>query len=127
VTSLSNRDAAKSHFSSFGDLAGAPVALCHEAELETPLSTVVATLPKFPEALKEAVPEGTATVSFVVDVEGRVRVPEMVKATHAELGAAALTAIRSWSFVPPVRGKQPVQVTAARTLRFRRPERSSGL
>jgi TonB family protein len=116
---MSQRDAGKTAFNPYGDLAATPLATCGEAELDTPLQAAKTVLPEFPLALKGKVREGTATVSFIVDGAGRVRVPVITDATLPEFGAAALAALRAWQFQPARRGGRLVQVAVDRTLLFR--------
>jgi TonB family protein len=53
-------------------------------------------------------PAGNASVSFVVDEDGRVRVPVVVAASDAAFGAVALAALKNWRFAPPLRNGEPV-------------------
>lgn len=59
------------------------------------------------------VPEGNtepvrATLMFTVTEEGRVLNPEVIEATNAEFGEAAMTAVRFWQFVPRIKNGKPV-------------------
>lgn len=61
---------------------------------------------------------GVARVEFYVDPQGRVRLPGIVQASNAEVGAAALAAVRQWQFEPPLRGGRPVLIRVTQELRF---------
>lgn len=66
--------------------------------------------PLYPVALRAEAIAGEATIEFVIDREGRVRLPRVVKATRPEFGWAAAMAASGWVFAPPHRGGQPVDV-----------------
>jgi TonB family protein len=52
-----------------------------------------------PELLKLGI-EGTVTLEFVIDAEGRVRDPFVHATTDARFNEAALEAVRLWTFLP---------------------------
>jgi TonB family protein len=52
----------------------------------------------------------SADVEAIIDREGRVRLPFVVKASSEKFGRAAVVAASSWVFDPPMRGGQPVDV-----------------
>jgi TonB family protein len=66
--------------------------------------------PAYPKALRGENPSGSANVEFVIDHEGRVRLPWVVNATHEEFGRAALIAASQWVFDAPTRGGKPTDV-----------------
>jgi len=47
-------------------------------------------------------------VDFVVDREGKVQNPVAVAATHPDLAAAAVEAVRRWTFDPGQKGGRAV-------------------
>lgn len=57
-------------------------------------------MPQYPAALRRQGLEGSAAVSFYVDQEGRVRLPEVVNATAPEFAQAALAAVAQWRYEP---------------------------
>jgi len=71
----------------------------------SPLYRVAPVLPDGAEGEK-----GQAVVEFVIDRDGRARVPRVVSATQPELGWAAATAISQWLFKAPTRKGQPTEV-----------------
>lgn len=67
--------------------------------------------PVYPAALLNAGrPAGNAEIDFVIDREGRARLPRIVSATHEAFGWAAATAVAQWVFAPPTRGREPTDV-----------------
>lgn len=58
-------------------------------------------------------------VSFYVDEQGRVRLPEVESALAPELVASALHALQQWAFKPPTIKAKPVLVRAMRAVTFR--------
>jgi TonB family protein len=118
IVGLSQRDALKSALDPFGDLAADPVVTLKESALSAPLKNPAGAPPEFPKELSGRVREGVATVEFVVDTEGRVRVPAVTSASHPAFGAAALATVRAWRFVPPQYQGRSVQLMTERTVRF---------
>jgi TonB family protein len=53
---------------------------------------------------------GRTVIEFVIDREGRARLPRIVSATREEFGWAAATAVAQWVFTAPRRGGEPVDV-----------------
>ncbi|MEJ1972094.1 MAG: energy transducer TonB [Lacunisphaera sp.] len=60
-----------------------------------------------------------ALVSFYVDEQGKVRLPNVESALVPELVVAAVNALQQWAFKPPLTQGQPVLVHAMRVLTFR--------
>jgi len=59
--------------------------------------------PIYPFDLKHQGVSGKATVEFIVDQNGFVRDPKVVRATHTAFGLAALDAILKWKFSTPIK------------------------
>jgi TonB family protein len=74
--------------------------------------------PAFPVALRGKNDSGEATVSFLIDEQGHVRVPRVVSATETEFGNAAVQAVLAWQFVPPKAGGQPAVVRVNLPFKF---------
>jgi len=49
-------------------------------------------------------------IEFIIDRDGRCRLPRVVSASQPEFGWAAAAAINQWVFAPPTKGGQPVDV-----------------
>ena len=78
--------------------------------------------PRYPAALLAEKPAGEAMIEFVIDREGRARLPRVVSATHEAFGWAATAAINQWVFEPPVKGGQPVDVRVSIPVNFAPPK-----
>jgi TonB family protein len=120
IRPMTQRDAFKSVFTRYGDQAATALRTWREEEIRPELKPVATAMPVFPAALSAQNARGSATVSFVVDTEGGVRVPGVTDATEPEFGEAALAAIRQWRFAPPLQNGTPAQVLVERTFRFGR-------
>ncbi len=62
--------------------------------------------------------EGYVLAAYIVDTEGLVRDPVILKATGARLAAAAMDAMGRWRFSPATLGGSPVASTAAQEFTF---------
>ena len=79
-------------------------------ELDGPLVPRSRRPPVFPCSAPEGVTSGSARIEFLVDEEGRARLPRIVSSTHEAFGYAAVQSIASWRFEPPKRGGRSVVV-----------------
>ena len=121
VITLTHREAIKTAFTAYGDFGATALSTCRETDLERPLQLSTSASAEYPPELKSRGVRGRATLSFIVDAAGRVRVPAVTDATDPAFGAAALTALRQWNFAPTVQGGIPVLVIAERTFVFGTP------
>jgi len=78
--------------------------------------------PVYPQSLREQKLAGQADIEFVIDREGRARVPRIVSATDEAFGWAAATAVTQWIFERPTKGGEPVDVTVRIPVQFTPPE-----
>lgn len=76
-------------------------------------------VPTYPTELKKQKVEGAVSVSFFIDEDGRVRVPNVDTSTRPEFATAALEAVSKWTFVPPQRKGQATRVLAVQDFNFR--------
>ncbi len=90
-----------------------PSAIVRADALDAPLEPVSRRPPIHPIGLRETAPEGRATIEFLVDKTGVVRLPRVVSATDPAFGYAAVQCVQYWRFQPPLSGGKPV-VTRAR-------------
>jgi TonB family protein len=60
-------------------------------------------------------------IDFVIDRDGRARLPQIISATSEEFGWAAATAVAQWVFRPPLRGGQPVDIKVRIPFSFKAP------
>jgi len=92
------------------------------AGLDQRLQPIWRTAPVYPQSLRGVKPAGKAVVEFVIDREGRARLPRVKSATQPEFGWAAATAVSQWVFAGPVRGGQPTDVKVSIPFEFAPPE-----
>jgi TonB family protein len=65
--------------------------------------------PLYPGSAEGKMDKGSAVVEFLIQEDGAVRLPRIVKASRPEFGYAAVEAVASWIFSPPtVHGKAVV-------------------
>lgn len=74
--------------------------------------------PVYPQALRTERLTGEATIEFVIDRDGRARLPRIVSASRDEFGWAAATAISQWVFERPMRSGAPVDVRVSIPVNF---------
>jgi len=88
-------------------------------EKPTPVFRVA---PAYPGALRaNGRPAGSAVIDFIIDRDGRARLPQIISATQEEFGWAAATAVSQWVFKAPMRGGQPVDVKVRIPFSFKPP------
>lgn len=75
--------------------------------------------PMYPAELRRRRVEGTVSVVFVVDTEGRVTNPTVEKSTDQAFERAALEAVRRWRFEPGTRQGRKVQFKMRVPITFR--------
>jgi TonB family protein len=93
------------------------------AGLERKLQPLWRGFPVYPQALLERKPSGEALIEFIIDRDGRARLPLVVSATDEAFGWAAATAVSQWVFEPPVRNGQPTDVRVRIPVGFKPPEK----
>ncbi len=77
--------------------------------------------PVYPSSLRAERPAGKAVIEFVIDRDGRVRLPRVVSATHEAFGWAAATALSQWVFEPPQRQGNPTEIRVSIPVDFTPP------
>lgn len=123
VSTLTSTDGLKLFFSNAVEGA-LPLQSYKWAELPHPPLRLGSVTPEYPAALLGEFPSGSAVVSFVIDVDGQVRVPAVVAADRVEFGEAALMAVKQWKFEAPRLDGRPVNVQVERKFNFGRPTAS---
>jgi TonB family protein len=93
------------------------------AGLDEKLTPLYRVAPGYPGRLfgSERV-NGQAVIEFVVDRDGRARMPRIVSASQEEFGWAAATAVAQWIFKAPSRGGKPTEVRVQIPFNFVPPE-----
>lgn len=88
-------------------------------DLDSPLEFIRQSVPVYPDGFT---PMGgkpdSVMVSFFVDEEGRVRIPNVDSASSPLLIPNAIKAVRYWQFKPPLRKGKPALAFAAYALSF---------
>jgi len=90
--------------------------------LDAPLRPLWRVAPPYPQALTLEKAGGRAMIQFIIDHEGRVRLPRIASAARPEFGWAAATAVSQWVFVPPRREGKPVDVEVSIPMDFVAPK-----
>ncbi len=65
---------------------------------------------EFPETAREAGAEGVVVVKAIIDQEGFVRQPQVLRGVHPDLDAAVVDVMSRWRFEPATRNGEPVAV-----------------
>ncbi len=89
-----------------------PQSIVGLGELDQPLAPISRRQPQYPLTSSDVNGAVEVLVEFVVDEDGRARLPRVVKATHESFGHAAASGVASWRFAPPTRGGRAVAVRA---------------
>jgi TonB family protein len=87
-----------------------PESITSATGLDAKLTPISRRPPSFPLSQLQATTTGNAVLEFIVDEEGRVRLPHTISATHEAFGYAAIQGLASWRFEPPKRGGRAVAV-----------------
>jgi len=82
------------------------------------LTPRVITVPVYPAALRKAKIKGNVVVEFIVGTDGYVHQATVVEATDRRFNQAALDAISSWRFNPPLQSGRPTSIRAQQELAF---------
>lgn len=88
--------------------------LCRPDELDQPPTALHTVTPPTPPASTGA----RVVIDFVIDEEGRPRLPVLVSATDPRCVGPAAAALAQWRFAPPTRRGQPVAVPARQEFVF---------
>ena len=75
--------------------------------------------PEFTDAARQAKYQGTVQMTVVVDTDGRVRDPRLVKSVGMGLDEKAIEAVKQWKFKPGMKDGRPVPVYAQIQVIFR--------
>lgn len=88
-----------------------PERILRPGQLDGKLIPVLTRLPRLPAA-QESNSGGQAVIEIVVDREGRAVLPRIVSASTPELGYAAVQAVATWRFEPPLSQGKPAMTRA---------------
>lgn len=95
------------------------------AELDRAPAAKTQPMPAFPAELARRGVKGTASVSFFVDTDGKVRIPVVTAADAPEFAQAALAAVRQWRFDAPRKAGKKVNAFETWTFDFGTSRRDS--
>ena len=86
-----------------------PQKIVGASKLDAKPKRIVMRQPQFPlAAFAAGLTEGQAVVEFLVDTEGKVRLPRIVSSTHPSFGYRAVQTVANWRYEPPKSGGKPV-------------------
>ena len=97
-----------------------PEKIGNAGALDTPLKAEITRSPIFPRSLPAQVTRGDTVVEFLVDEDGRPRLPRIVSASDPAFGYSAVQAIALWRFPPPRIKGDPVVVRVREPFTFDR-------
>ena len=89
------------------------------ADLEKRPEAVSQVAPNYPAELRKAKVEGSVTLVFILDENGRVEDPRVENSSRPEFEKPALEAIRKWRFSPGQKDGQPVRTYIRIPMKFR--------
>ena len=102
-----------------GDAAGAEEKIyVVEGDVQKPVR-LSGDAPAYPAGAREERLEGLVVVRTVIDREGKIASTEVVESAREDLDAAAVDAIKTWTFEPATLEGEPVPVYYHLTVRFR--------
>jgi protein TonB len=89
------------------------------ADLEKRPELMSSVAPVYPADMRKAKVEGTVTLIFILDEEGRPEEARVERSSRPEFEKPALDAVRKWRFKPGMKDGQPVRTYMKLPLRFR--------
>lgn len=92
-----------------------PCSLKQIDRIPVPIRTVA---PAYPAEVRAKGASGIVLVYFLIDEQGEVRMPAVMKSDFPELAESAIAAVRQWRFEPPARRGHPVAVSAVQAFQF---------
>jgi TonB family protein len=97
---------------------GSGVALSKLSELDATPEILNLVVPEYPAELKKQNITGSAAVSFFIDENGQVHTASVVSSSRQEFAAAALNAVKQWTFAPPMHKGNATRVFAVQEFTF---------
>lgn len=101
-----------------GSLEGSTEGALGMAEIDQRPRPVFQATPQYPAELRGRKVEGSVTVAFLVDAEGRVTNQRVEKSSNPAFDKPALDAVRKWTFEPAVRGGKRVSCKMRQSIKF---------
>ncbi len=87
-------------------------------DLDQKPSPMTQVAPKIPNSLRRQRLSGRIDVEFVVDTQGRVQSPRVIRSFNTLLNEPVLSAIKQWRFKPGMRGGKPVPFKTKMPFKF---------
>ena len=87
-------------------------------ELSKPLDVVRQVAPKYPLVWRSAGLNGKVQLIFIVNEKGRPEEVQVVEASDAAFGEAAVEAVKQWRYKPVKVADKPVRVAVVQVLTF---------
>lgn len=87
-------------------------------ELPQPLTIVRQATPRYPLIWRNAGIGGKVQLIFIVDEKGRPEEVQVVEASDAAFGEAAVEAVKQWRYKPVKVADKPVRVAVVQVLTF---------
>ncbi|MBC7369794.1 MAG: TonB family protein [Undibacterium sp.] len=100
-----------------------PESIASQRDLDAKLVPKSRRPPVFPPSAPAGMKKGEALIEFLIDEEGRARLPRIISATDEAFGYAAMQSIASWRFEPPKRGGRAVATRAQIPITFNNEDR----
>ena len=95
------------------------VLVCRPSELDEPVRALHVVEPHYPREPESPPPSQPAVViDFYIDMDGKPRMPVVLRATHEVYAIAAIDALIQWRFKPPLRQGRPMIVRATQQFTF---------
>jgi protein TonB len=89
------------------------------SDLEKRPEVMASVAPAYPPAMRKAKIEGSVTLIFVLNADGRVEDPRVERSSRPEFEKAALDAVRKWKFKPGMKDGEAVSTYMKLPIRFR--------
>ncbi|MCR6655386.1 MAG: energy transducer TonB [Opitutus sp.] len=106
-----------------GKVGGGMTNLFNIADLDRVPEPIVRVAPQVPVGMREAGFRGEVRVGFIVNANGDVVQPYIIRSTHQRLEDPALVAIAKWKFRPGIKGGRKVNTRMVQPLVFTVSER----
>ncbi len=86
-----------------------PERIVASAQLDRPVTPLSRRPPRYPlNGGEPAAGDNVALIEFLIDEQGRARLPRVVSAPNASFGEAGVVSVAGWRFEPPTLGGRPV-------------------
>ncbi|MCX6951802.1 MAG: TonB family protein [Verrucomicrobia bacterium] len=98
-----------------------PESILTSRDLDKKLTPLSQRPPTYPLSALNTSTEAEAVIEFLIDEDGRARLPRIISATEPAFGYAAVQGVSTWRFEPPTRGGRPAVVRVQVPIAFKLP------